>query len=119
MVRSCPATWDFTWTMAEASTVPTTRSSVGTDSCVAGAAETGTIGMPIAAAFCVWTFVHPVSARSHTAEIDIRTQRGEMGTKCSCEERLSLFLRSVSESAADGEGIWGKRSCEGMDGCEK
>src|ERR1035438_8151787 len=33
--------------MAEASTVPTTRSSVGTDSCVALATDTGTMGMAI------------------------------------------------------------------------
>ena len=39
---SCPATCDLTCTIAEASTVPTTRSSKGTDSSVAFATDTGT-----------------------------------------------------------------------------
>src|ERR1039457_7489815 len=49
---SCPAICDFICTMADASTVPTTRSSVGTDSCVALATETGTMGGPAAPLTC-------------------------------------------------------------------
>src|SRR5258708_5320662 len=45
-LSSGPATWDRTWTIAEASTVPTTRSSVGTDSRAAFSAEMGTVGGP-------------------------------------------------------------------------
>ncbi len=41
---SCPAICDFTCTIAEASTVPTTRTSVGTDSLPAFATETDIAG---------------------------------------------------------------------------
>ena len=43
---SRPATCDLIWTTADASTVPTTFNSLGTDSCVALATDTGTGGGP-------------------------------------------------------------------------
>src|ERR1039458_5873380 len=55
---SWPAIWDFTCTTADASTVPITRTSVGTDSWVALATDTdmagGPAGGPPACACCFW-----------------------------------------------------------------
>ena len=70
---SSPAICDFTCTMADASTVPTTRSSVGTDSWVALATETGTAGGPPMGRAC--SRLHPPSASRHALKIRIRICR--------------------------------------------
>src|SRR6185437_781569 len=61
--NSGPEICDRTCTIAEASTEPTTRSSVGTDSCTALATDTGTMGGPMGPLACVgWVFWHAVSS---------------------------------------------------------
>jgi hypothetical protein len=57
--------------MAEASTVPTTRSSVGTDSCVALATDTGTMGMAIGP-LADWAVLQALSNSRHTRQHDLR-----------------------------------------------
>ena len=70
---NCPATCDFTCTMEEASTVPTTRNSVGTDSLVTLATVTGTTGGPAGPLAC--SFWHPASAvRQQPAEIHLKAR---------------------------------------------
>jgi len=66
---SSPAICDFTCTMADASTVPTTRSWVGTDSSLALATETGTAGGPPMGRAC--SRLHPLSASRHALKIRI------------------------------------------------
>src|ERR1051326_1362618 len=106
MLRSCPPICDFTWTIAEASTVPTTRSSVGTDSCVACAAETGTTGGPKPPFFASVFWLQAASASRHTTDIRIAKYRLETSTRKlqqldqSGEKKVSLFLRSLTNPEA-------------------
>src|ERR1035441_6160961 len=65
--------------MAEASTVPTTRSSVGTDSCVALATETGTMGMAICA-LAGWAVLQALSNSRDWANSTIVVMRFTAGT---------------------------------------
>ena len=72
-LSSWPATCDFTCTIAEASTVPTTRSSVGTDSLATFVTDTGTTGGPPAA--FASSLRHPVTRAVVKAQ-RVRTRFG-------------------------------------------
>ncbi len=72
---SSPAICDLTCTMAEASTVPTTRSSVGTACSTAFVAETGTTGGPAAACAGGASFLQAHNASKERAMQETRIAR--------------------------------------------
>src|SRR5438067_10172208 len=72
--------------MADASTVPTSRSSVGTDSSVARAAETGVMGGP--AACLAACRLHAWSASRQKPDIKIGIKRFRTGTMINSRWRI-------------------------------
>src|ERR1700722_14909042 len=72
-----PATCDLICTIAEASTEPTTRSSVGTACCTTLTAETGVTG-GAAAACCGACFWQPASVKRARTGTETRIKRNEI-----------------------------------------